>query len=99
MVNPNQKMNEKQTIQSILTLAREQGVEEKVKMLIDRYQKATKHAKTEEDRKALAAMGLVEIYKTIGCVGGLKVDGVVLIPPDPAYQDQIDKYKPLVRMD
>lgn len=98
-MNPNQKMNEKQTIQSIMVLAREQGVEEKVSKLIDRFQIATKNAKSEEERKALAHMGLVEIYRAIGCVGGLKVDGVVLMEPDPSYQGQIDNFKPLVRLD
>ena len=73
-------LSEKQTIEGILKLAREQGVEEKVKGLILKFQNAVKGAKNEFERKHIAALGLAEIHKVIGCVGGLVVDGVEILP-------------------
>jgi fructose-1,6-bisphosphatase len=92
-------LSEKNTIEAILKLAREQGVEEKVKNLIVKFQEAIKGARNEYERKHIAAMGLAEIHKTIGCVGGLVVDGVEILPADPAYQDAINQQKGVVKID
>lgn len=92
-------MSEKKTIESILSLARKEGVEEKVKIIIQKYQDAIKGARTEYERKHLAAMGLAEIHRTIGCVGGLVVDGVEILPPDLGYKEDIDWHKGLVKLD
>jgi len=92
-------MNEKQTIESILSLARKQGVEEKVKGIIQKYQDAVKGARTEYERKHIAAMGLAELHKTIGCVDRLIVDGREILPPDLGYQDDINWHKGLVKLD
>ena len=91
--------SEKQTIEAILKLAREQGVEEKVKLLIERFQNAIKGAKNEYEQKHLAALGLAEIHKTIGCVGALIVDGVEILPADPSYQEDINMHKSVVKLD
>lgn len=92
-------MSEKRTIESILSLARREGVEDKVKGLIQKYQDSIKGARTEYERKHIAAMGLAEIHRTIGCVGGLIVDGVQILPPDLGYKDDIDNHKGLVKLD
>jgi fructose-1,6-bisphosphatase len=97
--NKKSVMSEKQTISSILALAREQGVEEKVMKIIEKYQDAVKGAKNEFERKHLAAMGLADIYRIIGCVGGLVVDGVEILPPDLSWQDDINAHKSIVRLD
>jgi len=92
-------LSEKQTIEGILKLAREQGVEEKVKGLILKFQDAVKGAKNEFERKHIAALGLAEIHKTIGCVGGLVVDGVEILPPEPGYDEIINQYKSVHKLD
>ena len=92
-------MSEKETISSILVLAREQGVEDKVQKLIAKFQEAVKGARTERERQAIATMGLAEIHKTIGCVGGLIVDGIEVLPPDTGYDNAINEHKGLVRLD
>lgn len=92
-------MTESQTIDSILKLAREQGVEEKVKGLILKFQNAIKGAKNEYERKHIAAMGIAEIHKSIGCVGGLVVDGVEILPEDTSWQEDINSHKSLVKLD
>lgn len=92
-------MSEKQMIENILKLARKQGCEEKVKELILKFQDAIKGARNEFERSHIAAMGLAEIHKTIGCVAALVVDGVQILPPDPSYQDAIDLHKPIVKLD
>ena len=92
-------MSEKNTIEAILKLAREQGVEEKVQNLITKFQEAIKGARNEYERKHIAAMGLAEIHKTIGCVGGLVVDGVEILPPDPTYHEVIAQQKTVVKLD
>jgi hypothetical protein len=92
-------MSERETIASILTLAREQGVEEKVGKLIVKFQNAVNGARTEVERRSIAALGLAEIHKTIGCVGGLVVDGVEILPPDTGYDDVINQHKNLVKLD
>ena len=93
------RMSEKDTISIIMKLAREQGVEEKVQKLIERFQSDVKGAQTEAERKSIAAMGLAEIHKTIGCVGALIVDGVEVLPEDTGYQDAINLYKGVVKLD
>jgi hypothetical protein len=93
------QMTEKETIESILKLAREQGVEEKVKRLIVKFQDAVKGAKNEEQRKYIAALGIAEIHKTIGCVGNLVVDHVEILPEDPSYQEAINASKSLVNLE
>lgn len=92
-------MTEQQTINSILKLAREQGVEEKVKSLILKFKDAIKSARTEYERRHIAAMGIAEIHKTIGCVGGLVVDGVEILPADTSWQEDINNQKSLIKLD
>lgn len=93
------KMTEKDTINSILKLAQEQGVEEKVKRLIAKFQDAVKGAKNENQRKYIAALGIAEIHKTIGCVGALVVDHVEILPENSAYKEDIIAQKGLVNLD
>lgn len=92
-------MSEKQTIEVILKLAREQGCEDKVKRLIEKFQNAVKGAKSEQERHQIATMGIAEIHRTIGCVGELVVDSVAVLPPETSYQEAINLHKGLVRMD
>lgn len=91
-------ISEQDTIKSILALARKQGVEDKVKRLIIKFQDAVKGAKNEYERKHIAAMGLAEIHKTIGCVGELVVDGCQILPPDLSYKEEIDASKSVVNL-
>lgn len=93
------KMTEKETINVILTLARQQGVEEKVKKLIVKYQDAVKGAKDDYQRHHIAAVGLAEIHRTIGCVGSLVVDHVEVIPEDTSYVNELNSAKGLVKLD
>ena len=95
----NKNMSEGETIKAILVLARREGVEDKVKGLIMKFQDSIKGAKNEYERKHIAAMGLAEIHKTIGCVGGLVVDGVEVLPAETGYDDAINEHKGLVRLD
>jgi fructose-1,6-bisphosphatase len=92
-------MSEGQTIAAILKLAREQGVEEKVKGLILKFQNAVKGAKNEYERRHIASMGLAEIHKTIGCVGSLVVDGFEVLPEDTSWKEDINAQKNLVKLD
>jgi hypothetical protein len=91
--------SEQETIQHILGLAREQGVEDRVKTLIMRTQDNIKSARDEVARKHMAHLGLVEIYKTIGCVGGLILDGIEVLPPDNSYKEEIDMTRGCVKLD
>lgn len=97
--NKKMVMSEKNTIESILALAREQGVEEKIKNIIQQYQDILKGVTTEFQRKHIAAMGLAEIHKVIGCVGSLVVDGVEIIPETLGYENEINQQKKLVKLD
>lgn len=99
MNQKNKFMTEKQTINVILDLARQQGVEDKVKNLIVKFQDVVKGAKTPEEQQHIAALGIAEIYKTIGCVGGLVVNGMEIIPPNLSYKEDINLYKGLVKLD
>jgi hypothetical protein len=91
--------SERETVRIILQLARQQGCEDKVRKLLERFQSAVKGAKSDLERHQIAAMGIAEIHKTIGCVGELVVDGVGILPPDIGYQEAIDQHKGMVRMD
>ena len=91
--------SERETVRLILQLARQQGCEDKVRKLLERFQNAVKGARSDIERHQIAAMGIAEIHKTIGCVGELVVDGVGILPPDTGYQEAINVHKRLVRMD
>lgn len=92
-------MSEQQTIASVLKLAREQGVEEKVKVLIEKFQNAVKGARNEFERAHIAALGIAEIHKSIGCVGGLVVDGREILPPDLSWKDDINEHKSIIKLE
>jgi hypothetical protein len=92
-------MSEAQTKASIIALARQQGVEEQVKKIIVKYEDAVKGAKNDYERRHIAHLGMVEIHRTIGCVGALVVDGVELIPDNPVYMNEINARKGLVKLD
>jgi hypothetical protein len=92
-------MSESETIKSILTLARREGVEEKVKKIIETFQNAVKGASSEVERKQIAALGLAEIHRTIGCVGNLVVDGQEILPEDSSYKNAINLHKKIVKID
>ena len=92
------EISEKQTYAQILTLARQQGVEEKVKKIITKYEDAVKGARNEAERKHIAHCGLAEIHRTIGCVGPLIVDGVEILPATPGYEDQLASHMSLVKL-
>jgi hypothetical protein len=95
----NKFLSEQKTIQVIIELARAQGCEDKVRKLLENFQNAVKGARTLRERQHIAALGIAEIHKTIGCVGELVVDGVAILPPEVSYQDAIDQHKGLVRLD
>jgi len=99
MKKKSKNMSEKETMKVIIDLARREGVEDKVKGIIVKYQDAVKSARTEHQRKHIAAMGLAEIHKTIGCVGALIVDGVEILPEEGGHLDAINEHKGLVRLD
>ena len=67
--------------------------------LLEKFQNAVKGAKTPQERQQIASLGIAEIHKTIGCVGGLVVDGVAILPPEVSYQEEINQHKGLVRLD
>lgn len=92
-------MSEKETKASIIELARKNGCEDKVKKIIYNFEEAVKTAATEEEAKQLAVLGLVELHKTIGCVGALIIDGVEVLPANTTYQEAIDLHKGLVKLD
>jgi hypothetical protein len=92
-------MSEKDTIKTILGLAREQGCETKVMKLIEKFQDAVKGARSPFERQQIAILGIAEIHKAIGCVGGLVVDGIDVLPPDTGYQEAINLHKGLVKLD
>jgi hypothetical protein len=95
----NKFMSEKETVKTIINLARAQGCEDKVRKLLESFQNAVNGAKTPLERHQIASMGIAEIHKTIGCVGDLVVDGVAILPPDPGYQEAINLHKGIVRLD
>lgn len=91
--------SEKETIANIIKLAREQGVEDKAKKIIQKYQDLIKGVHTDAERKQMAVLGMVELHKTIGCVGSLVVDGVEILPEDPSYKEQLNVVKNCVKLD
>jgi len=99
MKNDKKIMSEAETIKSILSLARQQGVEERAKKIILRFQQAIKDARNQMERQQIAALGIAELHKTIGCVGSLVVDGVEILPEDPSYIADINAHKNIVKLD
>jgi hypothetical protein len=91
--------NDKAFINGILAKARQQGVEERVKNILAKCEDNVKGCRSDIERKHIVHLALIEIHKTIGCVGPLVVDGIELLPADPSYQEAIDWHKGLVRLD
>lgn len=86
--------SEKETRASIMNLARQQGVEAQAEKIWNKYEDAVKGAKSEMERHHIAACGLAELHRLIGCVGALVVDGVEIIPEQTGYEDDILLHQP-----
>ncbi len=91
--------NEKETRETIIKLAREQGVEEQAKKIILKYENAIKGCRTEEERKHIAHQGLAELHLLIGCVGPLVVDGKLILPASPGYEEAHKAFGRVVKLD
>jgi hypothetical protein len=91
--------SEKSTRESIIQLAREQGVEEQAIKIITKYEDAVKGCRDEYERQHIAIQGLAELHRLIGCVGPLVVDGKVILPSRPGYEEIHKQRGNLVKID
>jgi len=92
-------VSEKETKKRIIDLARQQGCEDKVTKIIQKYEDLIKGVRTEQERQQLAALGIVELHRTVGCVGALVIDGQEIIPEDTSYQEEIGWHKGCTKLD
>lgn len=67
---------------AIILQAKRMGCEQEVKQLFNRYDSLLKHCTNQKERKSIAHMGIVELYKLMDCYGGLSVNGNEIIPAD-----------------
>jgi hypothetical protein len=88
-MSSNTILTEAQTEASIISLARKNGCEDKVLKILTRTKNTLKSAKTQQEKKVIATLGIAEIHKTIGCVGALICDGVEILPDDMSYKEDI----------
>jgi hypothetical protein len=67
--------NEKESRAQLIGWARKYGCEADLLKIFKRYDELVKNCKSEEERKAIAAMGALEIHNFFGGDGPLVVDG------------------------
>lgn len=70
--------SEKESRADLLGWAKKNGCEAELLKIFKRYDDLLKGCKTEEEKKAVAAMGVLEIHAFFGGDGNLTVDGVEL---------------------
>jgi hypothetical protein len=69
---------EKESRRRIILLAQQHGTEEAVLKLFDRYDRLMSDCKTAQEREALAAMGVMELSKSIFCdLEPLEINGKI----------------------
>jgi hypothetical protein len=72
-------LNEEQSREQLLGWARQYGCEEALLKIFRRYDDLLRGCKTKEERKAIAAMGLLEIHNFFSGGGGtLSADGMII---------------------
>jgi len=82
-MNNNEKCKTEQaTRKGILATARRMGCEIEIMQVFDKYDKLLRKCSNEEERKHISTMGIVEIYRVLGCVGGLTVGGKEVLPDE-----------------
>jgi hypothetical protein len=81
-------INEKESRRKLLSLARGYGAEADLLKIFKRYDDLLKGCKTDEERKAVATMGCLEVHNFFGGDGGLTVGGKI-IKEDPYGRDLV----------
>lgn len=89
---PKKPINEKQSRARLLGFARLSGCEADLLKIFNRYDDLMKGCKTDEEKKAVATLGCLEVHNFFGGDGGLTVGGKI-IKPDPSFRDlpKLDK--------
>lgn len=82
-------INEKESRRRLLSLARGYGAEAELLNIFKRYDDLLKGCKTDEEKKAVATMGCLEVHNFFGGDGGLTVGGKV-IKEDPYQRDKAE---------
>jgi hypothetical protein len=78
--------NEMQMRRGILATARVWGCEKDILKIFDRYDRLLKNCTNPVERYQIGVMGAAEVHKFLGCRGALVVDGVEILPGDPALK-------------
>ena len=90
---------ERETKAKFIHLARQVGVEDQLKTIMTKYDNAVKGARNEYERQHIAAAGMAEIYKILGIVNPLVMDGKEILPGKPGWEEAERQQRRLVKLD
>ena len=72
-------VSEKQTRQKFLNEARKMGCEKEMFLILSKYDNLLRNCTNDKERKDIAHLGCVEVYRLLGGGGELYVDGQLVI--------------------
>lgn len=90
---------EKATRNFLVGLARQIGVEDQLFKIFHKYDSALKGAKTPEEHHHISAAGAAEVYKLLGIVNPLIVNGKEILPGHPGWEKEVAAQQNLVKLD
>lgn len=79
-------LTEQETRAQYFSLARRLGCEVELRQVFDKFDNLMKTCKNAVERKQIAILANVEVYRLIGFGDGLQVAGTEIIPPDPDFK-------------
>ena len=91
--SPDNPASERQFRQALIKRAKRLGCDRDLIQIFNKYDNALKKCTNEVERKHIAATGAAEVHMLFDCVGGLVVDGKLVVPPEQNYNILGEKVK------
>ena len=81
-------LNELKTRKQYITLARKLGCEKELRQTFDKFDRMLKETPDALERRQIAVLANVEVYRLLNFCDGLQVGGAAVLPPDPDYKPE-----------
>lgn len=93
-VNPKKVQTEEQSRINVLNIAEKLKLKTEAEEIFRKYDAILAKYQDPEERKQIATMGAVEIYKLLGFQSGIDVAGQTIIPPTEKFIKESEGYVP-----
>lgn len=74
--------SEQEQRRELLWLAKQQGCEQELRMILDKYDNLLRNCTNSVEKKHISYLGICEIHKLLNVSGGLSINGETIIEGD-----------------